>query len=552
MAKRPVRPTRDAGREVRCAVYIRKSTEEGLDQAFNSLDAQREACAAYIISQRHEGWSPVATVYDDGGFSGGSMERPGLKRLLADVESGRVDVIVVYKVDRLTRSLAEFAKIVEVLDARGASFVSITQSFNTTTSMGRLTLNVLLSFAQFEREVTGERIRDKIAASKKKGMWMGGPLPLGYDVHDRKLLVNEPEAEIVRLIFERHRDLGTIQDLMTDLAARGVRSKRRVMRDGRKTGGEPYRAGALTHLLRNVLYTGRISHYEEIYAGEHDAIIDEQLWNVSQALLDRSTPRPRTGHVALLGGMIEDVYGRPMTPAHAIKRDRRYLYYVSQPREGQIEERWRLPAGDLDALVSTAILALLRDPLRLSAELANSAGSLKFAPTCAALADRLGQPAAMRTALQQLAASVMIGKDRVEVKFGARALATLIGADGSRTSAEQQIELQIETTLKRRGHELRLVYAAPDANPAMRDDRMIQLIASGHAAYDRLLAGQGKTGATERSHLVRLARLRYLAPDIVTAIVYGRHPVELTSRTLLRVAELPLAWSDQRKLLGFG
>ena len=552
MAKRPVRPARDAGREVRCAVYTRKSTEEGLDQAFNSLDAQREACAAYITSQRHEGWNPVPTVYDDGGFSGGSMERPGLKRLLADVESGRVDVIVVYKVDRLTRSLADFAKIVEVLDARGASFVSITQSFNTTTSMGRLTLNVLLSFAQFEREVTGERIRDKIAASKKKGMWMGGPLPLGYEVHERKLVVNEPEAGIVRLIFERHRDLGTIQDLVADLAARGVRSKRRVMRDGRQTGGESYRAGALTHLLRNVLYTGRIGHYDEIYAGEHDAIIDQPLWDESQALLDRSAPRPRTGHVALLGGMIEDVYGRPMTPAHAIKGDRRYLYYVSQPREGQIEERWRLPAGDLDGLVSSAVLAMLRDPLRLSAELGDPAGNLKFASTCAALADRLGQPAALRTALQQLATSVVVGKDRVEVKIGARALANLIGADGARTSAEQQIELEIKTTLKRRGHELRLVYAAPDANPVMRDDRMIKLIASGHAAYDRLLTGQGRPSATERSHLVRLARLRFLAPDIVTAIVHGRQPVELTTRTLLRVAELPLAWSDQRKMLGFG
>ena len=250
--------------------------------------------------------------------------------------------------------------------------------------------------------------------------------------------------------------------------------------------------------------------------------------------------------------MIEDVYGRPMTPAHAIKGDRRYLYYVSQPRAGQIEACWRLPAGDLDGLVSSGVLALLRNPLRLSAELGDAAGSLKFAPTCAALADRLGQPAALRAALQELAASVVIGKDRVEVTFGARALATLIGADGARTLPEQQIELQMETTLKRRGHELRLVYAAPDANPAMRDDRMIQLIASGHAAYDRLLAGQGKVSATERSHLVRLARLRFLAPDIVTAIVYGRQPVELTTRTLLRVAELPLAWSDQRKMLGFG
>jgi site-specific DNA recombinase len=536
---------------VRCAVYTRKSTEEGLDQAFNSLDAQREASVAYIASQRHEGWTLVPTAYDDGGFSGGSMERPGLKRLLADVESGRIDVIVVYKVDRLTRSLADFAKIVDVLDARGASFVSVTQAFNTTTSMGRLTLNVLLSFAQFEREVTGERIRDKIAASKAKGMWMGGPVPLGYDVRERRLIVNETEAETVRLIFQRYQELGTIQELVTDLAARGVTSKRRVMRDGRQTGGEPYRAGALSHLLRNVLYTGRVGHHDKIYPGEHEAILNQDAWDATQAMLDRSMPRPRTGHTALLGGMVKDAFGRSMTSAHAIKGDRRYLYYVSQYCDRQIEEVWRLPAGDLDALVVSSTLALLRDPLKLAGELGDSAGTPRFASACAGLAERLAQPAALRIALQQLDASVVVAKDYVRVQLGASELAGMVGADGARISSDQQIELQIATSLKRRGHELRLVYAAPDANPARRDDRMIRLIASGHAAYDQLLAGQGKPGTTERSHLVRLARLRFLAPDIVTAIVHGRQPVELTSRALLRTAELPLVWTDQRKVLGF-
>lgn len=552
MAKRPVRPKADTGREVRCAVYTRKSTEEGLDQAFNSLDAQREACAAYVASQRHEGWTLVPACYDDGGFSGGSMERPGLRRLLADVESGRVDVIVVYKVDRLTRSLADFAKIVEILDARGASFVSVTQAFNTTTSMGRLTLNVLLSFAQFEREVTGERIRDKIAASKKKGLWMGGPVPLGFDVRDRKLIVNDAEAKVVRLIFERHRELGRIQALVADLAGRGVVSKQRVMKDGRRVGGEPYRPGAITHLLRNVLYTGRVSHHGTIYTGEHDGIVDLEHWEASQTLLDRNMPRPRIGHVAMLGGMIEDAFGRPMTSAHSNNGKRRYLYYVSRPDERQLEEAWRLPAGDLDTMVSANILALLRDPLRLAAELNESAANHRFAEAASTLADRLEKRADLRIALQQLDASVVVGKSSVDVKIGSRALADLIGADGARTAAGQQIELTMETSLRRRGHELRLVYAAPDANPACRDDRMIQLIASGHAAYHQLLAGDGKPGTTERSHLVRLARLRFLAPDIITAIVNGRQPAELTTRTLLRTAELPLAWADQRKMLGFG
>ncbi|KQN19592.1 hypothetical protein ASE86_12195 [Sphingomonas sp. Leaf33] len=538
-------------REVRCAIYTRKSTEEGLDQAFNSLDAQREACAAYIVSQKHEGWTLVPGTYDDGGFSGGSMERPGLKRLLADIESGRVDVIVVYKVDRLTRSLADFAKIVEVLDARGASFVSVTQAFNTTTSMGRLTLNVLLSFAQFEREVTGERIRDKIAASKKKGMWMGGPVPLGYDVCDRKLVVNDAEAATVRLIYERHHAVGTLQALAADLAIRGVTSKRRIMRDGRKTGGEAYGAGALTHLLRNVLYTGRVSHHGTIYPGEHDAIVDRSLWDTSQTLLDRSEPRPRTGHVALLGGMIEDANGRPMTSAHANKGERRYLYYVSRPIAGQLEELWRLPAGDVDALVKRAVLNLLRDPLGLAAEYGDAAASTRMATPCTEWVDRLEQPAVMRAALQQVNATVVIGIDRITVTVGARELATLINIEGVRTSSDQRIELSLETTLKRRGHELRLVYAAPDANPVMRDDRLIQLIASGYAAYDQLLAGDSKPGTTKRSHLVRLARLRFLTPDIVTAIVHGRQPADLTSRTLLRVAEMPLAWADQRTVFGF-
>ena len=285
------------------------------------------------------------------------MVRPGLKRLLAEVAAGNVDVIVVYKVDRLTRALSDFAKIVDVLDAAGASFVSVTQAFNTTTSMGRLTLNVLLSFAQFEREVTGERIRDKIAASKKKGLWMGGPVPLGYDVVERKLVVNEVEAETVRLIFTRHQQLGSFQALASDLALRGVRSKRRIMRDGRVVGGQPYGAGALGHLLRNVLYTGRIRHRDQVYPGEHTAIVDQQQWDATQSLLDCNQPRPHSGHRSLLNGLIEDGYGRPMTAAHAIKGGRRYRYYVSRERDGRVEAPWRLPAGDLEAMVTDGVPA---------------------------------------------------------------------------------------------------------------------------------------------------------------------------------------------------
>src|SRR5579862_2096596 len=270
---------------VRCAIYTRKSSEEGLEQSFNSLDAQREACEAFITSQRQEGWRALAAHYDDGGFSGGNMDRPALKRLLEDVEAHKVDTIVVYKVDRLTRSLADFAKIVEAFDARGVSFVSVTQQFNTTSSMGRLTLNVLLSFAQFEREVTGERIRDKIAASKKKGIWMGGFVPLGYDLKDRKLLINPSEAEIVRRIFRRYVALGSVRRLKEELDRNGILSKARTGKMAERCGGRPFSRGALYQLLSNPLYIGEIRHNGVNNAGQHKAIIDADLWARTQAQL---------------------------------------------------------------------------------------------------------------------------------------------------------------------------------------------------------------------------------------------------------------------------
>jgi site-specific DNA recombinase len=345
----------ESARTIRCAIYTRKSTEDGLEQEFNSLDAQREACGAYVLSQRHEGWTLLPDAYDDGGYSGGSMDRPGLKRLLGEVEAGKVDVIVVYKVDRLTRSLSDFAKIVEVLDAKGASFVSVTQAFNTTTSMGRLTLNVLLSFAQFEREVTGERIRDKIAASKKKGLWMGGPVPLGYNVIDRKLVVNEAEAGTVRLIFDRHQRLHKLSLLAADLRDRGVISKRRVMRDGRVTGGQPFSPGGLRYLLANWLYVGEVPHRDAVYPGKHVAIVPRDLWDASQALLAGNAPRPSLGQISLLAGMLRDVHDRAMRTAHAIRSNRRYRYYVSRATPDVATQIWRIPAGDLETLVIDAI-----------------------------------------------------------------------------------------------------------------------------------------------------------------------------------------------------
>ena len=319
---------------VRCAIYTRVSTDHGLEQDFNSLDAQHDAAQAYIRSQAHAGWTPIRSRYDDGGYSGGSTDRPALQRLLADVKAGKIDVIVVYKVDRLTRSLADFAKLVELFDGQGVSFVSVTQQFNTTTSMGRLTLNVLLSFAQFEREVTSERIRDKIAASKRKGLWVGGIVPLGYATRDRKIVVVEQEAERVRTIFRSYLEFGSLNRLMADLRARGIVTKARSLKAGRTIGGIPFTRGPLAHLLRNRFYIGEVAFKGEILPGEQSAIIDRDLFDAVQAKLTEQ----RNNHTvmrdtseAMLIGRIYDDRGNRMSPSHVRKGRIKYRYYLSSP-----------------------------------------------------------------------------------------------------------------------------------------------------------------------------------------------------------------------------
>jgi site-specific DNA recombinase len=348
-------------RRLRCAVYTRKSSEEGLDMEFNSLDAQRESCEAYVASQRAEGWVCMRERYDDGGFSGGTLDRPGLKALLEDVEAGLVDVIVVYKIDRLSRSLMDFAKLVEAFDRNNVTFVSVTQAFNTTTSMGRLTLNILLSFAQFEREVTGERIRDKFAASRAKGMWMGGFVPMGYDVVDRKLVINEAEAATVRHIFQRFVELGSATLLTRELVAGGTLNKR----------GKPIDKGFLYKLFRNRLYLGEAVHKGTSYPGEHQAIIDQPLWDQVHAILQES-PRQRAANTraktpAMLKGLIFTGNGVAMTPTMTKKGSRLYRYYTSMDairnRAGEGTDAFvRLNAGMVEAAVIQHIRSLLRTP----------------------------------------------------------------------------------------------------------------------------------------------------------------------------------------------
>ena len=389
----------------RCAIYTRKSTDEGLEQAFNSLDAQREACAAYILSQKHEGWTSLPRGYDDGGFSGGSMDRPGLRQLLADVAAGGIDVVVVYKVDRLTRALADFARIVAIFDAAGVSFVSVTQAFNTTTSMGRLTLNVLLSFAQFEREVTAERVRDKIAASKAKGMWMGGVVPIGYRAEARSLQPVPEEAALVQRIFARYLALGSVHRLKAELDAAGLRTPERRHRDGSCSGGAAFSRGKLYALLANPLFIGRIRHHQEVHPGQHPAIVDEALWQAVQDRLaaNRQT-RSRRGAAerpSPLAGRLFDPDGRKMRPSHARRKGRRYRYYLSTDLVvGSVAtgaSGWRIPAGEIEAAVSSAVAARLREPGFLSDVLQLSQSAPEAAPRLigriSELADRLGAPA---------------------------------------------------------------------------------------------------------------------------------------------------------------
>lgn len=374
-------------RRLRCAIYTRKSTEEGLDMEFNTLDAQREACEAYIASQRSEGWVATRDRYDDGGYSGGNLERPGLKQLLADIDDGLVDVVVVYKIDRLSRSLMDFSKLVEIFDRNGVTFVSVTQSFNTTTSMGRLTLNILLSFAQFEREVIGERIRDKVAASRKRGIWMGGYVPLGYDVQDRKLLVNEAEAASVRRIFERFVELGSATVLARELRRDGFRNKQGTLID----------KGYLYRLLKNRVYRGEAVHKGTAYPGEHDAIIDDNLWDRAHAILQES-PRKRANNSrsrtpALLKGLIFSDTGAAMTPTSTKKGAKLYRYYVSMDvirnREtGEETAPMRLAAGMVENAVVAEVRRILQTPevvTQVMAALKKEQGAVSEADAIAAL-----------------------------------------------------------------------------------------------------------------------------------------------------------------------
>ena len=539
----------------RCAVYTRKSTEDGLEQEFNSLDAQREACEAYILSQKHEGWALVPNHYDDGGFSGGNMERPGLKALLADVEAGLVDIIVVYKVDRLTRSLADFAKIVERLDAKGASFVSVTQAFNTTTSMGRLTLNVLLSFAQFEREVTGERIRDKIAASKRKGLWMGGPVPLGYEVVERKLVPVPEEAERVRTIMRRYLEARSVPALLVQLKTEGVVTKVQILTSTGHRGGIPFARGSLYHLLKNPIYRGKIVHKGKVYDGEHEAIVDEQLWEHVQHRLRENAPdrkRPENAHQrALLQGLMFDPEGRPMVPTYGSNGTKRYTYYVTRKdlaRKGDPRST-RFRRGQIESHVVNELVTLLNDEhllRRLSGATEGEALQSLFEQG-RWLAPDLARPERAQDALRSFVTVIHVGKQDMQVELQPAAL----GAEGPVTWFHaiprpasgrpfREAKLKIEAKRIDDRYDADLVALMSEALEVQR-----LVLQSPELSLNQL----GKREGRCRTHLARLLRLSWISPKIVEAIAAGTQPNTLTRRVLMS-ASIPLAWDQQEREFG--
>ena len=558
-----------ADKQLRCAVYTRKSTEDGLDQEFNSLDAQQEACAAYAVSQRHEGWVLLPDRYDDGGFSGGNMERPGLKRLMADVAAGKVDIILLYKIDRLTRSLADFAKIVEVLDTAGASFVSITQSFNTTTSMGRLTLNMLLSFAQFEREVTGERIRDKIAASKRRGIWMGGSVPTGYLVKDRKLIVNEPQAEIVRHIMQRYLELGSVLELVDDLNRRGYRTEIKTSADGRQSGGAHFSRGMLYRLLANPVYRGITVHKGKSHVGEHDAIVSRELWDKVQLALAERTQgharRIKAKDPSLLVGLLFDGEGRAMTASHSVKGKIRYRYYNTRPEVTGDRPVWRVSAHDLERLTCQRLAGLLGDKQELAKTVAklvvdaSAIVELLAAGDRAAAVIRDGSPAARLHVITGLVKRVQLRADEVAISIDPDAMLMSLGVAPVSSKRSEPILLTCHAIKVRHGPQLRLVIPGVNdtASYRYRSPPLIQLMIEVLEARQLVVAHPDQTimSITRitgrcRTRLNELLRLACLSPDIVAAILEGRQPIGLSATTLLNTP-LPLDWQEQKSVLGF-
>lgn len=553
-------------KKVRCAIYTRKSSEDGLEQEFNSLDAQREACAAYITSQKIEGWVQVLESYDDGGLSGGTLERSGLLRLLADIRSGKVDQVVLYKIDRLTRSLADFAKIVDILDEAGASFVSVTQSFNTATSMGRLTLNMLLSFAQFEREVTAERIRDKIAASKKKGLWMGGNVPLGYEPNGRTLKVNETDAKIIRTIYDLYSRHQNIRKTKEESDKLGLKTAIRTLSSGRLKGGTSFSFGHIYHILTNPIYAGRIRHKAEVYPGQHPAIIEPEVWDALQqqlksgAVMSRSR-KSRNGEnrkkqVSLLIGKVFDETGDRLTPSHTkTAKGRRLRYYVSHrlvrssgPKD---PSGWRLPAPELEELVARLIRKHLSTPM-VQASIVRDASAEEVASITGLLAEIPDKESAsddeVRSELLPLVERVKINPGKIRIALLADKIAEVLAIEVGRLCVEQ-LEFETEFRHRKRGVETKLILA--DAS-GYRDETLFKNIALAHRYFDLIRGGKtyteiAETEGTSKRRIQLLVELAFMSPDAIRDVWEGQQSMGLTSEWL-KSHSVPPLWKEQRAL----
>lgn len=539
--------------KIRCAIYTRKSTDEGLEQEFNSLDAQYEACAAYIASQKHEGWKLVNKRYDDGGISGGTMERAGLQALLADIHAGLIDMIVVYKIDRLTRSLSDFSKIVDRLDAKGASFVSVTQSFNTATSMGRLTLNMLLSFAQFEREVTAERIRDKIAASKAKGLWMGGVVPLGYDVHPdpntRSLVVNKFEAKQAQWIFKTYLEIQNLRKLCDKIEATGIRSKTTQLKSGKTRGGVVMGKGAIHHILTNPIYIGKIKHKDKIYDGQHEAIIEQDLWDQVQAALTENAQKPRgssvgSDNVALLKGKLFDETEDHLTPSHTKKDGRTIRYYISNRLiKAKDPAGWRLPAKTLENVVKELVLAHLQKAKNdMALFQASDIATLQKLHT-GFLIDELDEGQ-----LFELIERVDLDPNIISIKLNKNSFKEL--SYGNEVIPNPDIlAFSTPMSIRKRGVESKIVIGNFEPQP---NTNLVRTLSKAHQWLGKLKCGETTSEIAteyglETDYLRKRINLALLSPNIQKAIISGNHPDNWCVAMFVKAA-IPLDWQEQEKL----
>ncbi len=548
----------------RCAIYTRKSSEEGLEQSFNSIEAQHEACRAFILSQKHEGWTVLNHRYDDGGFSGATMERPGLEQLLRDVKDQKIDVIVVYKVDRLTRSLLDFARIIEIFDAAHVSFVSGTQQFNTTSSMGRLTLNVLLSFAQFEREITGERIRDKIAASKRKGMWMGGFVPLGYDCVDHRLVVNPAEAAKVRMIFRQYLRLGCVQKLQRYLHGKQIYSKVRANTAGKIFGGASFSRGALYHLLNNRTYLGKITHRKLSYPGQHPAIISSKLWDQVAVRLKTNNQARRTGKsqstASLLCGILFDNRGIRFTPTHALKGRKRYRYYTSQSVIHHAVVRpqiSRFPAQELEHFVRSQIHGLLQTPAKCTAGLEHGPESESIQERAQALANKWTklEITEQDLFLRKILKRIIVSPTAVAIEIDKRNLLIhLLGQTSDfLPSFGTVLKLTGRFQVQRRAGELQIIAPGHRADETIPVPSVAKAVIHARDWYEGILCGKfrtikelAKNSGFSHSYVKRILPCAGFSPKVTEALLTGK-PANLTLKRLLH--NVPLDWRQQEKTI---